>query len=132
MQAYKQHRKSAGAPRIGFAAVPAAQVAKGALIEGWIDMKDEEGNDVQMRGKKVRDSVCIVPCSIQPEEEEPAQADKEQAKVSLHACSKREDIQATTSPLFSSPFLPSHSLIAVSFILHQSPKSSSACSLTCS
>lgn len=44
----------AGAPRIGFAAVPAAQVAQGELIEGWIDMKDEEGNDVQMRGKKVR------------------------------------------------------------------------------
>ena len=45
--------QSAGAPRIGFAAVPAAQVAKGELVEGWIDMKDEEGNDVQMRGKKV-------------------------------------------------------------------------------
>ena len=53
---------SAGAPRIGFAAIPAAQVAKGALIEGWIDMKDEEGNGVGMRGKKVIACVGLVLC----------------------------------------------------------------------
>lgn len=46
----------AGAPRIGFAAVPAAQVATGELVEGWIEMLDEEGNPIGTRGKKV--STC--------------------------------------------------------------------------
>ena len=55
----------AGAPRIGFAAVPAAQVAQGELIEGWIDMKDEEGNDVQMRGKKVKYHALHIMCVLQ-------------------------------------------------------------------
>lgn len=45
--------QSSGAPRIGFAAIPAAQIVKGELVEGWIDLKDEYGAQVGMRGKKV-------------------------------------------------------------------------------
>lgn len=35
--------------------MPAAQVVTGELIEGWIDMLDEEGDPVKHRGKAVRD-----------------------------------------------------------------------------
>ena len=44
----------AGAPRIGCAAVPAAQVVTGELIEGWLDLLDTAGHPLQKRGKKVR------------------------------------------------------------------------------
>ena len=41
---------SEGAPRIGYAAIPAAQLITGALIEDWLELVDEEGHPVQ-RGK---------------------------------------------------------------------------------
>ena len=44
----------AGAPRIGSAAVPAAQVITGELIEGWLDLLDAAGHPLEKRGKKVR------------------------------------------------------------------------------
>jgi hypothetical protein len=42
-----------GAPRIGYAAFPARQLLDGEVVEGWLDLKDESGELVGIRGKKV-------------------------------------------------------------------------------
>ena len=47
-----------GAPRIGYAAIPAKQLIGGEVVEGWLDFKDESGEIVGMRGKKVNDLLC--------------------------------------------------------------------------